>query len=49
MAMPDLREKLIRQEMQPFVSTPEQFGALMHSEIAKFARIVKAANIKPGE
>jgi hypothetical protein len=47
--MPDIREKLVSQEMQPLISTPEQFTALMKSEMSKFGRIVRTANIKPGE
>ena len=49
LAMPDIRDKLVSQEMQPFVSTPDQFAALIKSEMAKFTRIVRTANIKPGE
>jgi len=49
LAMPDIREKLVSQEMQPFISTPEQFAALIKSEMSKFGRIVRTANIKPGD
>jgi tripartite-type tricarboxylate transporter receptor subunit TctC len=49
LGMPDIREKLLSQEMQPFINTPDQFAALMKSEMAKFGRIVRTANIKPGE
>jgi tripartite-type tricarboxylate transporter receptor subunit TctC len=46
---PETRDRLISQEMQPFLNTPEQFSALIKSEITKFDRIVKTANIKPGQ
>jgi tripartite-type tricarboxylate transporter receptor subunit TctC len=46
LAMPDIREKLSSQGMEPFVSTPDQFAALIKSDFAKFARIIRAANIK---
>ena len=49
LAMPDIRDKLLSQEMQPLISTPDQFAALIKSEMAKFTRIVRTANIKPGE
>ena len=40
------KEALISQGLDPFVSTPEQFGALIKSDIAKFDRVIKTANIK---
>ena len=45
----ETRDRLVNQEMQPFLNTPDQFTALIKAEIAKFDRIVKTANIKPGE
>jgi len=44
--MPDVREKLESQGMRPLISTPEQFAAHLKSEMAKFGKIVEAANIK---
>lgn len=44
--MPDVRDRLESQGMRPLISTPEQFGAHVKSEIARFAKIVEAANIK---
>lgn len=44
--MPDIREELLSQGVQPFVSTPEQFAAMLKLELAKFAKIIRAANIK---
>ena len=32
--------------MEPFVSGPEQFAAFIKVEIVKYARIIKAANIR---
>src|SRR5262245_27957575 len=46
LAMPDIREKLSSQGMDPLVSTPDQFAALIKSDLVKFARIIKAGNIK---
>ena len=44
--MPDIREKLVSQGLDPFYTTPEQFAELMKADMAKFARVIKAANIK---
>jgi len=44
--LPDIEEKLASQGMQPFISTPEQVAALIRVEIAKYGKIIKAANIK---
>lgn len=46
LALPDIQEKLLGQGMEPYVSTPEQFAALIKADLAKYAKIVKAANIK---
>ncbi len=46
LAMPDAREYLIKQGSEAFVSTPEQVNALIKADIAKYARIIKDANIK---
>jgi tripartite-type tricarboxylate transporter receptor subunit TctC len=46
LAMPDIRERLLTQGMDPFISSPEQFATLIKSDLAKFTRIIKSANIK---
>jgi tripartite-type tricarboxylate transporter receptor subunit TctC len=46
LAMPDIREKLLSQGMDPLISTPDQFAALIKADLAKFARIIKTGNIK---
>ena len=46
LSMPDIREKLTSQGMEPFISTPDQFAALIKAEHVKFARIIKTGNIK---
>ena len=43
---PDVREKLIAQAMYPVGTTPEQFGAHIRSEMAKYAKVIKEAGIK---
>ena len=44
--MADIKEKLASQGATPFVSTPEQFGALMKADYARYAKVIKTANIK---
>ena len=46
MFMPDIKEKLASQGVDTFISTPDQFAALIKAEIAKYAKIIKTANIK---
>ena len=45
-ALPDFKEKLADQGVEPFVNGPDRFAALIKSESAKYAKIIKAANIK---
>ena len=46
LAAPDIKKNFLAQDMAPFISTPEQFTAMMGAERIKFARIIKTANIK---
>ena len=46
LTMPDIREELTNQGVDPFISTPEQFAALMKADGALYGRIIKSANIK---
>lgn len=46
MGTADAREQLAKQGLAPFTSTPDQFAALMRSEMTKFSRIIKTAGIK---
>lgn len=43
---PSVREKLATQLMEPVGSSPEDFRARMDGEIARWAPVIKAANIK---
>ncbi len=45
-SLPDVKEKLVNQGVDPWPGGPEQFAALIKSDLEKFARIVKSANIK---
>jgi len=44
--MPEIKERFDSMGVAPFVSTPEQFGAMMKAETAKWAKVIKTANIK---
>ncbi len=46
LAMPDFKEKLDSLGMDPFISTPGQFAALIKADMIKYAKIIKTANIK---
>ncbi len=46
LAAPDFKEKLASQGVEPFISTSEQFAALIKTDSAKYAKIIKSANIK---
>jgi tripartite-type tricarboxylate transporter receptor subunit TctC len=43
---PDFRDKLASQGVEAFILAPEQFAAYIRSDIARFAKVIKAANIK---
>lgn len=44
--LPEVREKLHAQGAEPMTGTPEQVGEFIRSEIAKAAKVVKAAGIR---
>ncbi|MNC92666.1 Tripartite tricarboxylate transporter family receptor [compost metagenome] len=35
-----------RQALDPVASSPEELGALLKREIAKYAKVIKAANVR---
>ncbi len=43
--LPDIKQRLIEMGSPPVAGTPEQFGALIKSEIPKWGRVVKQANV----
>jgi tripartite-type tricarboxylate transporter receptor subunit TctC len=44
--MPDINERLAAQGSDPVGSSTEEFGAFMKAETAKWARVIKEANIR---
>jgi tripartite-type tricarboxylate transporter receptor subunit TctC len=47
LAMREVRERLLALASPPVGGTPEEFGAYMKREVDKWARVIRAANIKP--
>ncbi len=47
LGVPEIREKLLSQGVEPVGSTPDQFAPFMKAEIQKWARVIKSANIRP--
>lgn len=46
LGMPDIKEKMASQGIEPFISTPEEFAALIKADMTQYAKIIKMANIK---
>ena len=46
LAMPDVREALAQQGMEVWTSTPEELGRRMNEDAARWAAVVRGANIK---
>jgi len=42
----DTREKLLGQGLDPFISSPEKFAAMLKADTVKYAKVIKAGNIK---
>ena len=47
LAMPDVRERLLALASPPVGGPPEEFQKRIRAEIDKWARVIRAANIKP--
>ena len=45
--LPDVVEKLSTQAVEPYHTSPEQFAALIRSEIPKWAKVIKASGVQP--
>jgi tripartite-type tricarboxylate transporter receptor subunit TctC len=43
---PDVRERLLSQSTEPVGNTPQEFGAFMRAEHAKWGKVIRAANIR---
>jgi len=47
LTLPDVKERLSGEGAEPTPSSPEQFAQFIQSEVAKYAAIIKEANVKP--
>ena len=45
---PDMKARLATQGLEAVGSTPEQFRAHLKAEIAKWAKVIRDANVKIG-
>ncbi len=45
-AMPDVQDYLAKQGMNPFISSSAQLATMMKTDMAKWAKVIKAANIR---
>jgi tripartite-type tricarboxylate transporter receptor subunit TctC len=46
MALPDVQERLVALGFEPVASTPEEFATQIKTELEKWAKVIRAANIK---
>jgi tripartite-type tricarboxylate transporter receptor subunit TctC len=46
LATPEFKATLAKQGLDPFANNPEQFSALMKADFARYAQVIKTANIK---
>jgi len=45
-ALPEFKDRLLNQGMDALVAGPQQFTELMKTDTAKYAKVIKASNIK---
>ena len=45
LALPEVRERLVAQGIDPVGDTPQQFAAYIRSEIDKWAKVIKATGV----
>lgn len=46
-ALPDVREKMLTQGLEPATSSPDEFSAMIAAEITKWGKIVQSAKLEP--
>ena len=43
---PDVRDRFIQLGIEPVGNSPEQFSQFLRDEVAKWAKVIRAANVK---
>ena len=46
LALPEVRDYLVKDGAEPVGSTPEELAAFFRSEVAKYAKVIAAGNIR---
>lgn len=46
LAMPDIRERIATLGGEPVGNTPQEFGAIIHADVAKWKKVAAAAHVK---
>lgn len=46
LALPDVKDNLALQGLDPFEASPDQFGALIRGDLDKYGKVIKGAGIK---
>ena len=46
--LPDVKERMAGEGLEPAGGSPERFREVLQREIAKWQKVVKTADIKPG-
>lgn len=47
LALPGVKEQMLKQGAEPWISTPQEAGEILRKDIAKWAKVVKASGAKP--
>jgi tripartite-type tricarboxylate transporter receptor subunit TctC len=45
--LPDVREKMLVQGLEPTTNTPEEFAEMIKNEVVRWGKIVETAKVKP--
>jgi tripartite-type tricarboxylate transporter receptor subunit TctC len=44
--VPEIRERVLATGMEPLTNSPQEFAAMIRDESAKWAKVIKIANVK---
>ncbi len=46
---PEVRERMLKEGAEPVGNSPEEFAAFLAADQRKWAKVIKAANIRPSQ